>query len=102
MVQATTPTFELTLPASVDLTGITEMLFSLVQGQTRIDKKYSESELSIDGNTILVYLSQEDSLPFVKGQAELQLNWIYPTGKRGCSNITKVNVSNNLYTEVIS
>lgn len=99
MVQATTPTFVLTLPETVDLSIVDKMLFSLVQNQTKLTKKINPSDF--EGQTVSVFLTQTDTLPFVKGTADLQLNWTYADGKRACSNIVKVNITNNLYPGVI-
>lgn len=99
MVQATTPTFLLTLPSSVDLSLIHKMLFTIEQGSTEICK--SSDDLDISGQVVSVYLSQEETLKFKKGPAKLQLNWTYPDGKRACSNIVTIDVSPNLFAEVI-
>lgn len=99
MVQATTPTFILTLPETVDLSLASHIAFSLVQGRAKI-KKF-DSELVVDGQTVSVYLTQEDTLKFVSGSAKLQLNWSYADGSRACSNIVELNVSPNLLPEVI-
>ena len=99
MVQATTPTFILTLPDTLDLSGITNMYFSLEQGNTKLRK--AGNELSVDGNVVSVYLEQEDTLQFNRGRADLQLNWTYPDGRRACSNIVVVPVDPNLIKEVI-
>lgn len=99
MVQATTPTFLLTLPSSVDLSLIQTMLFTLEQGCVEIDK--TGNDLSIDGQTVSVWLSQEETLQFKKGPAKLQLNWTYSDGKRACSKIVGVEVSPNLFAEVL-
>ena len=56
MVQATTPTFVLTLPETVDLTEPSHFYFTLRQGHVKIEK--TDSDLVIDGQTISVYLSQ--------------------------------------------
>lgn len=99
MVQATTPTFVLTLPNTVDLTQIENMYFSLQQNGTVIKK--TGEDLVIDGQTISVYLSQEETLPILSGKASIQLNWTYANGARACSNIVSVPVSGNLLKEVV-
>lgn len=99
MVQATTPTFVLTLPNTVDLTQIENMYFSLRQNTTEIKK--TGEDLVIDGQTVSVYLSQAETLPILSGTASIQLNWTYANGARACSNIVSVNVSGNLLQEVV-
>lgn len=97
MVQATTPTFILTLPESVDLSEAQNIYFTLKQDKKEIVK----TDLSIDGQNISVYLTQEETLPFTQGYAFLQLNWTYADGSRACSKIVRVAVGNNLLKKVV-
>lgn len=99
MVQATTPTFVLTLPETVDLTQIQNIYFTMRQGNICINK--STDDLPIDGHTVSVYLSQAESLQFSAGSAYIQLNWTYSDGSRACSNIVTIQVDNNLLKEVV-
>lgn len=99
MVQATTPTFVLTLPETVDLTLAQNVVFTIVQGSLKIVK--TTSELTYTERVVSVYLTQEETLQFTKGTARLQLNWTYSNGERACSNIVNVEVSPNLLTEVL-
>ena len=99
MVQATTPTFVLTLPETVDLTEPSHFYFTLRQGNVRIEK--TDSDLVIDGQTISVYLNQSETLTLTPGIVKLQLNWTYANGSRACSNIVSVNVTENLLKEVV-
>lgn len=100
MVQATTPTFVLTLPETVDLTEPSHFYFTLRQGHARIEK--TDSDLVIDGQTISVYLSQAETLALTPGMVKLQLNWTYANGSRAASEIVSVNVTENLLKEVIA
>lgn len=99
MVQATTPTFVLTLPDTVDLTEPSHFYFTLMQGNVRIEK--ADTDLVIDGQTISVYLNQAETLTLTPGMVKLQLNWTYANGSRACSNIVSVNVTENLLKEVV-
>lgn len=99
MVQATTPTFVLTLPDTVDLTEPIHFYFTLRQGNVRIEK--TDSDLVIDGQTISVYLSQAETLTLTPGIVKLQLNWTYTNGSRAASEIVSVNVTENLLKEVV-
>lgn len=99
MVQATTPTFVLTLPDTVDLSQAANIYFSLRQKNVLIEK--TGDDLTVDGQTVSVYLSQEETLQIVSGAAQIQLNWTYANGSRACSNIVSVQVSENLLKEVV-
>ena len=99
MVQATTPTFVLTLPDTVDLSQAANIYFSLRQKNVIIEK--SNDDLTVDGQTVSVYLSQAETLQLVSGAAQIQLNWTYANGSRACSNIVSVQVTENLLKEVV-
>lgn len=99
MVQATTPTFILTLPNTVDLSEAVNIYFSLRQGKTHIEK--TGDALVIDGQTVSVYLSQIETLQLLAGTAQLQLNWTYSHGERACSEIVPVSVTENLLKRVV-
>ena len=100
MVQATTPTFILTLPSDVDLSIANDVWFTMRQGCTCI-QKHGE-ELDISANVVSVYLTQNDTLKLTKGNAYLQLNWVYDGGDRACSQIKSIPVTENLLKEVIA
>lgn len=99
MVQATTPTFILTLPDTVDLSQAANIYFSLRQKNVIIEK--SNDDLTVDGQTVSVYLSQAETLQLISGAAQIQLNWTYANGSRACSNIVSVQVTENLLKEVV-
>ena len=99
MTQATTPTFILTLPNSVDLSQTENVYFTLRQNNVSIQK--STDDLVIEGQTVSVFLSQLDTLQLTAGTAQMQLNWTYNNGSRACSNIVSVNVTENLLKAVV-
>lgn len=99
MIQATTPTFVLTLPNDVDLTEASEILFSLCMGNVQLIKH--AADMTVTQHTVSVYLTQAETLQFARGTAMLQLNWTYGDGSRACTNIVNVDVGANLYKEVI-
>ena len=72
MVQATTPTFVLTLPNTVDLSIAQNIYFSIEQGQVKMMK--TGTDLSVDGQNVSVYFSQAETLQFKEGNALIQLN----------------------------
>ena len=99
MVQATTPTFILTLPSDVDLGEAAHVYFTLKQKNAEIVKE--DTDLTIDGNEVSVYLTQAETIQLVSGAAQIQLNWTYANGSRACSNIVSVQVTENLLKEVV-
>lgn len=99
MVQATTPTFVLNLPDTVDLTQAANVYFALRQGFVLIEKK--TDELTIEPHTVYVTLSQAETLRLASDMARIQLNWTYDGGARACSKIVNVPVSENLLKKVV-
>ena len=99
MVQATTPTFILTLPDTVDLSEVENLYFTIEQNKTLLTKE--TEDLTVDGQTVQVFLSQQETLQFRTGTASIQLNWTYGNGARGCSNIVQIHVDENLLKKVV-
>ena len=99
MVQATTPTFVLTLPQTVDLSQAANVYFTVSQGMKVLTK--TGDSLTIDGNVVSVFLSQAETLAFAVGTLELQLNWTYPNGERACTKVKTVEVDMNLLKKVV-
>lgn len=99
MVQATTPTFVLTLPQEVDLSQAENVYFTVSQGMNVLTK--TGDSLTIDENVVSVFLSQTETLAFSVGSIELQLNWTYQNGERACTKIKTVEVDKNLLKKVV-
>ena len=99
MVQATTPTFILTLPGSVDPEDIAHIYFSLVQNTVNIMK--TGEDITIDGQSVYATLAQVDTVRLIPGAAKIQLNWTYQNGSRACSQIVQINITENLLKEVV-
>lgn len=100
MVQATTPTFVLTLPNSVNLEEAQNVYLTFKQTGLIITK--TGADLSINENEVSVFFSQAETVNMSVGQALLQLNWTYSDGSRACSNIVSIEVTNNLLNEVLA
>lgn len=100
MVRGTTPTFRLYLNDEyVDLTQAVNVYVSFKQKDTLITK--TGEDLDITENEVDVYLSQAETLKFIKGDVEIQLNWTYLDGRRACSNIITIEVDKNLIGDVL-
>lgn len=100
MVRGTTPTFKLYLDDEyVDLTQAVNVYVSFKQKDTLITKTGEDIEVRED--EVDVYLNQEETLKFIKGSVEIQLNWTYLDGRRACSNIITIEVDKNLIGDVL-
>lgn len=100
MTRGTTPTFILKLLEGIDLSSAKNVYVTFRQGSNRLTK--TGDALVVDGNTVDVFLSQEETLSFHTDTVELQLNWTYEDGKRACTNIVSVSVYKNLIPEVLT
>lgn len=105
MYTGTTPTYTLTLNNdNINLEEATNVYVTFARENREVIVQKQTSDLEIDGNTINVFLTQEDTLRFPNEKVLLQVNWTYEEGsivKRACSKITSINVSRNLLEEVV-
>ena len=100
MVRGTTPTFRLYLNDEyVDLTQAVNVYVSFEQKDVLITKTGEDLEILTD--EVDVYLSQSETLKFIKADVEIQLNWTYLDGRRACSNIITIEVDRNLIGDVL-
>lgn len=104
MVRGTTPTYIFTFPEDIDL-SVAEAVyvtFANKQYQTLLEK--TGDELEISGNTVSVFLDQEETLTLQRNEVYIQINWTYDDNgvtKRACSEILRDEVGRNLINEVI-
>ena len=100
MVRGTTPTFRATFTdETLDLTNTNNVYVTFKQGENLITK--SGEALEVAEKQVDVFLSQEETLRFKEGYAEMQVNWTYEQGKRACSNVATVRVGKNLVWSVL-
>lgn len=104
MFKGTTPTYTFTLPEDIDLSSAESVYvtFSKTNYETILTKQ--DDELDIGTNTVSVYLTQDETLEFPKGDILIQLNWLYDDAgetKRACSEVIMDKVKRNLVNEVI-
>jgi hypothetical protein len=107
MIRGTTPTLTLTIKGAsdVDLTQAESVYVSLRQPPNAID--LSGDDLTVHGNVIELFLTQEQSLKFINGaQTKIQVNWTYldPDGqtvRRAATIVTTIPINEQLLNEVI-
>lgn len=101
ILQATTPTFILSVPNFVDLSTVSNLCFSIQQNNSVLINKFIDS-LSVEGQTVSVFLTQIDTLQLSAGQAKIQLNWLWPNGTRGGTYEVTITILDNLLKEVMT
>lgn len=106
MIIGTTPTFTLRLKRTynVDLASAQNIYVTFKQGNTILSKDRSNITI-VDGKTITVTLTQEESLNFsLDKKIEMQLNWTYIDGgitKRAATKVITINLEKQLLTQVL-
>lgn len=88
---------------TLDLSAASNVYVTLKQTRAKIT--ITSDNVTIDGNTVTAYFSQEDTLRFVDGEdAEGQINWIYNesgTISRGGTDPFTVDVGKQLLRRVL-
>lgn len=98
-MQGLTPTITVKVPTSIDLTEAANIYVSFKQGN-RLVLKLSEN-LDVSAHQVAVYLTQEQTLMFKAGPAEIQVNWTYSSGQRGATKRKEIYVDANHLLEVL-
>lgn len=100
MIRGTTPTFQLTInDESIDLTTADNVYVTFADKGWSLTK--TGSDLDVTAQEVDVYLSQEETLAFPKGNIDVQINWTFDDGKRACTTIASVKVTRNLIERVL-
>ena len=68
---------------SVDLLDATNVYVTLAQGSTLLTFTGEQIDIGASGYELSVGFTQEQSLQFRKGNAELQINWLMSDGDTG-------------------
>jgi hypothetical protein len=99
MIRGTTPTLSFKLPFEISLLEV--LYISMSQnGNVVIEKEISDC--SIDGNTLAIKLTQEDTLKFLYGSnVKIQIRAKTKEGEAIASNIITTSVENILKNGVI-
>lgn len=103
MIRGTTPTFVLTVEGYNLVTDAT-VFVTFEQGNKELTKTGSDLALTAtaDGNTIVTLtLSQEETLAFAVGRAEIQIRFIRSNNKAYATERKSIAVKEVLYEEVI-
>ena len=102
MIQWTTPEIKLTVQG-VDLTEAEQVIVTLTQGNTTIEKTLDDVTLSVEGeDSILTFdLAESESKQFATEKSvQVQVNWTYESvGKkvRASTNIVQISIEKQLH-----
>ena len=83
MIRGTTPTFTFTIKKeNLNLNEALTVLVTIKQSGKRFD--FSGDRLAIDGRTVSLWFTQQESMKFTEGiPASVQINWTYPNPNGG-------------------
>ena len=110
MVRGTTPTYILKLKSKcetedpIDLSIADDIYVTFSNKQYQILLTKSGEDLTVEDNTVEVFLTQEETLSIPRGEFYIQVNWTYDDSgikKRACSVIKEISSKRNLINEVI-
>ena len=78
MIRGTTPTFTFIIKdENIDLNQALTVIATIKQSGKRLS--ISGDRLNLDGRTVSLWLTQEESLKLTEGvRASVQINWTYP------------------------
>lgn len=98
MYQFTTPTINISIPSNYDVSNITDLVVTLAQGDTTLEKTLDDVTLDTTNNYITITLTQEETGEFATGTVQVQAHLkigstVYAT------QIMKVNMRYNLHQE---
>lgn len=101
MRRGTTPTITITVTGE-DFAGAT-MYVTLEQGNYELTKTGADVVVTPTqtGSTVVIFLSQEETLGFIKGTAKIQIRWINSSGVAQASPIKNIEVDPILLEGVI-
>lgn len=100
MIRGTTPRHTFALPFDTDLVATARVIYSQ-NGEVILTK--TDTDLTMSGNTIVLDLTQEDTLSFRCGRAvEVQVRVLTLDGEALASDIVKVSIGRCLENEVIA
>lgn len=101
MIKGTTPTILINIKGS-NLQDSTPYV-TIKQGSYELTKSGKDLIKSYDDNscTLAIELSQEDTLGFDADKAEIQVRWVYESGKAWATTIKTIQIKQVLLDEVI-
>lgn len=101
MYKGTTPTIIFTF-TDFDPTTADEIILTMSADRKNPLIEIEKADMSVDGTSISVWLSQEETLAFPVGNVYCQFNFVFEDGQRVASNIGTIVWNRNLHSEVIS
>lgn len=83
------------------LEGYEDVVVSIKQLETAINKTTGDLGIDTEANTINLSLSQEETAGLSAGTAKLQVNIYYKNTERVASTIAEIAIDDNLYPQIM-
>ncbi len=108
MIRGTTPTFTFTIrDENLNLNEAANVYVTIAQSGKLIERSTGDASLNVDGRTVSLWLTQEESLRLTEGvNAEVQINWTYMdsdgvTVRRAATKLKTIPITKQLLKRVI-
>lgn len=98
MTRGTTPTYKVKFVDEIDFLDVETFYATLKQSDVA---KVTRKDPEIEDNTLIFTLTQEETLKFKEGEAELQIRGKFNDGTAFTTKVIRVPVNRVLYSEVI-
>lgn len=100
VARGTTPTYVLAFTEqSLDLTSAHNVYVTFKKGAKVLTK--TGDDIAVSEKQIEVYLNQKETLSFSTGDVKVQVNWTLAQGRRACSEVVNIMLSEQLLEKVI-
>lgn len=101
MIRGTTPTLTLTVgDSSIDLSTADAVYVTVTRGGEIVTK--TGADVSVTGNVVECWLTEEESLKLSDGPANIQVNWTFDGDKRAATKVASINIGKQLLLEEIT
>lgn len=101
MYKGTTPTIIFTF-ADFDPTTADRIILTISADKRTPILEIDKTDMTVDSESVSIWLSQEDTLSFPVGRVFAQFNFVFADGQRVASNIATIEWNRNLHSEVIT
>ena len=100
VARGTTPTYVCTFTEqSLDLTTANNVYVTFKKGAKILTK--TGNDIEVGAKQVEIYLNQKETLAFSQGEVKVQVNWTLAEGRRACSEVATINLSEQLLEKVI-
>lgn len=101
MYKGTTPTFVFTFPPYFNPSSAEEIIVTFSSNKVNDILEKTKSEITVDNESIMVTLTQQETLMLPLGRLYCQINFVFSDGQRVATDVVVVGINQNLHDRVI-